>query len=70
MVRPELAGHGLGRLLMEKLIQYARSRGIKELRGDVLSENTVMLQLCKDLGFAIQVSRLSPEFSKTLLILE
>jgi acetyltransferase len=38
---------------MERIIAYARSRGIRSLRGDVLRENRPMLDLCRDLGFAL-----------------
>jgi hypothetical protein len=31
----------------------SRSRGVGELFGDVLGENDAMLQMCRELGFAI-----------------
>jgi len=52
IVRSGLKGHGLGRLLMDHLLGYARERGISEIFGDVLIENGAMLALCRDLGFA------------------
>jgi acetyltransferase len=51
VVEQELTGLGLGGLLMRRLIDYARSRGIGELFGDVLADNVVMLALCRSLGF-------------------
>ena len=39
---------------MEIIIEYARKDGLKRIRGDVLRENTVMLKMCKELGFDIQ----------------
>ncbi|PWG62568.1 bifunctional acetate--CoA ligase family protein/GNAT family N-acetyltransferase [Spiribacter halobius] len=51
IVSHELTRRGLGRLLMERVIDYARRRGIREIRGDVLQENRAMLTLCKQLGF-------------------
>ncbi|MBI1207564.1 MAG: GNAT family N-acetyltransferase [Azospirillum sp.] len=51
MVRSDLKGHGLGYLLMNKIIAYARDRGIGELFGEVLRENSTMLQVCSELGF-------------------
>ncbi|MBX9846959.1 MAG: bifunctional acetate--CoA ligase family protein/GNAT family N-acetyltransferase [Xanthobacteraceae bacterium] len=51
LVRSDLKGRGLGWLLMQKLIEYARSEGIRELRGEVLSENWTMLRMCAELGF-------------------
>ena len=53
-VRSDLTGHGLGRLLMQRLIDYARKRGTGEMTGDVLEENARMLALCRELGFSIQ----------------
>jgi acetyltransferase len=50
IVRSDLKGRGVGRYLLDRLIAYAKSRGIKELFGDVLAENTAMLALCRDLG--------------------
>jgi acetyltransferase len=52
VVEHELTGLGLGGLLMRRVIDYARSRGIGELFGDVLQDNVVMLALCRSLGFS------------------
>jgi len=46
-----LAGQGLGVVLMKKLIRWARSKRLDELYGDVLDENTAMLNLAAMLGF-------------------
>jgi acetyltransferase len=54
LVRSDLKGQGLGRVLMEKLIRYCRERGIGELRGSVLMENTAMLKLADSLGFRLR----------------
>jgi acetyltransferase len=54
LVRSDLKGQGLGRLLMEKLIRYCRERGIAELRGSVLMENAAMLELAHSLGFRLR----------------
>ncbi len=51
LLRNDMAGQGLGHLLMEKIINYACSRGIAEIFGHVLRENSPMLGLCKRLGF-------------------
>ncbi len=52
VVRHDLTRQGLGRRLMEHMIQYAQQRGIGEISGDVLRENQPMLALCQQLGFA------------------
>ena len=51
LVRHDMTGHGLGRLMLRRLIDYARGRGIRELYGDVLQDNEPMRRLCKELGF-------------------
>lgn len=53
-VRSDLKGHGIGRLLMRHLIEYARSRALRALTGDVLRENRMMLELCRELGFEMR----------------
>ncbi len=50
-----LTGMGLGSLLMRRIIDYARSQGIKEIYGDVLRENTAMLNLSRAFGFTVQM---------------
>lgn len=45
---------GLGSLMMRRIIDYARGRGIREIYGAVLQENEAMLQLNKALGFSIR----------------
>ncbi|MDE2167075.1 MAG: bifunctional acetate--CoA ligase family protein/GNAT family N-acetyltransferase [Alphaproteobacteria bacterium] len=54
-VRSDQKGHGIGHFLMERIIAYARSRGIRTLCGDVLRENRLMIELCRDLGFTLTV---------------
>ncbi len=53
VVRSEFHRRGIGRLLMTRLIDYARSRGLSELNGDILAENHAMLTLCAELGFTM-----------------
>jgi acetyltransferase len=51
LVRSRLKGHGLGWLLMRRMIDYAREKGLRRVYGDVLAENTSMLQMSTELGF-------------------
>jgi acetyltransferase len=53
LVRSDLKGHGLGGLLMQLIIEYARTEGIRTIEGQVLRENTSMLAVCRQLGFQI-----------------
>jgi acetyltransferase len=50
-VRNDVTGRGFGPLLMRRLIDYARQRGIGEIFGHVLRENGAMLAICRSLGF-------------------
>jgi acetyltransferase len=50
-VRDDATGRGFGPLLMRRLIDYARERGIREIFGHVLRENSAMLAICRSLGF-------------------
>jgi acetyltransferase len=50
-VRSDSKGHGLGWALMEKIIAFARHRGLRALHGVVLRENATMLRMAEDLGF-------------------
>jgi acetyltransferase len=50
-VRSNWQGRGVGYLLMNRLIDIARQRGIGQLVGEVLRENESMLQMCRELGF-------------------
>ena len=53
LVRSDLKGRGLGYLLMQLILEYARAEGLKVIEGQVLSENTTMLAMCRELGFSV-----------------
>ncbi len=57
IVRSDMKGQGLGRLLLEKMIRYCRQRGMVRIVGQVLLENTAMLELAKKLGFVSKLSK-------------
>ncbi|HTG03371.1 MAG TPA: bifunctional acetate--CoA ligase family protein/GNAT family N-acetyltransferase [Bradyrhizobium sp.] len=54
LLRSDLKGKGLGWALMQLIIEYARSEGLKTISGDVLTENAVMLEMCRHLGFEVK----------------
>ena len=54
IVGQPLSGLGLGKLMMGRILDYARGRGIREVFGEVLRENRAMLGLAKSLGFEQQ----------------
>jgi acetyltransferase len=51
MVRSDQKGRGIGWMLMNAILAYARKRGFAEIYGEVLSENTTMLAMARTLGF-------------------
>jgi len=57
VVRSDLKGQGLGFKLMEKIIGYLRDRGTRAVVGQVLQENTAMLKMTEEMGFASRALR-------------
>jgi RimJ/RimL family protein N-acetyltransferase len=54
LLRSDLKGRGLGWALMQLIIEYAKSEGLKRIVGQILQENSVMLKMCRELGFEIK----------------
>lgn len=52
ILRPELKGSGLGRMLMDKLVRYQRAAGTHRLIARALAENWRMRELARALGFS------------------
>ncbi|HCW68243.1 MAG TPA: GNAT family N-acetyltransferase, partial [Thalassospira lucentensis] len=52
MVRSDIKGRGLGRVLMEQMIEFCRRKGTETFIGQVLPNNRRMLTLCEKLGFS------------------
>jgi len=52
-VRSDLQGKGIGRLMMERIIAYARSQQLRSIFGIILAENRGMLKLARSLGFRL-----------------
>jgi acetyltransferase len=69
LLRSDLKGRGLGWALMQLIIEYARSEGLKVISGDVLAENTVMLAMCRSLGFEVKVDPLERDICNVRLAL-
>lgn len=53
LLRSDLKGLGLGWALMQRLIEVAKRMGLKQISGQVLRDNTSMLDMCRQLGFSI-----------------
>jgi GNAT superfamily N-acetyltransferase len=53
LLRSDLKGRGLGWSLMQVIIEHAKSEGLKQMSGQILQENAVMLKMCRELGFKV-----------------
>jgi acetyltransferase len=53
IVRSDLKGQGLGRILMKQVIDYCRRRGMQEIVGEALSHNRRVIDLVKPFGFEV-----------------
>jgi acetyltransferase len=51
VIQRDYARRGLGRFLMERIIEHCRAAGMREIVGLVLPENKAMLALAEKLGF-------------------
>ena len=63
IVRSDLKGKGLGRLLMGKLIDYLKNRGTRRVIGHVLHDNQPMRAMLRSLGFEPQDRDLADDSS-------
>lgn len=66
MVRSDIKGRGLGRVLMEKMIEFCRAKGVHMFVGQVLPTNRRMLTLCEKLGFTRKYLQDEDVFEVTL----
>ncbi len=69
-VRHDYAGQGLGTRLMHAIIDYTRSRGYREIYGEIMAQNQPMLRICRELGFTIKSSPEGPAIRRATLALE
>jgi acetyltransferase len=69
LLRSDLKGRGLGWALMQLIIEYARSEGLKMISGDVLQDNTIMLEMCRSLGFEVKTDPADPGICDVKLVL-
>ncbi|MEZ8944740.1 GNAT family N-acetyltransferase [Vibrio sp. 10N.247.311.12] len=56
LIRSDLKGVGLGRILMTKVIDYCRAKQTKQMSGMTMPTNRGMLTLAQKLGFKIDIS--------------
>ena len=68
ILRPDAQGHGLGQLLLDKMIRYLKSRGTERVVAEVLRENTAMRELAQRNGF--EVDRAASDSTSLRYVLE
>ena len=56
LLRSDLKGRGLGWALMQMIIEYGKSEGLAQITGEILRENSVMLKMCRELGFEVKTN--------------
>jgi acetyltransferase len=52
-VRDDFQNRGLGKLLIDRILAYARGRGFETVVADVAEDNQAMLQACREFGFSV-----------------
>ncbi|WP_262389630.1 GNAT family N-acetyltransferase [Cupriavidus campinensis] len=67
-VRSDCQGQGLGKLLLDKLIRYARATGIGALVGCTMPHNRAMLTLARSCGFKTDIAASSDGVSLHLAL--
>jgi acetyltransferase len=70
LVRSSLKGRGLGWALMQLIIEYAKSEGLKQISGQILQGNAVMLKMCREFGFEVKTDADDRGLCDVLLLLE
>lgn len=67
MLAHDMAGLGLGPVLMRRILDHARAKGLREVYGEVLHENRAMLRLCEAFGFQRRNSPDDPAVTHVVL---
>jgi RimJ/RimL family protein N-acetyltransferase len=70
LLRSDLKGSGLGWALMQLIIEYAKSEGLSRIDGQILQENSVMLKMCRELGFKVKTDAEDGGVCNVALMLE
>ena len=69
IVQADMKGRGLASELMRRLINWARSRGLKQVLGQILADNHPMLAFIRHLGFSLHRLPDDPEIIEATLVL-
>ena len=69
VVDPSMKGTGLGRHLMQRIIDWGRSKGTRVITGQILSDNARMLAFVRKLGFDLKRDPREPDVVEARLSL-
>ena len=69
VVDPTMKGTGLGRHLMQRIIDWGRSKGLTAITGQILSDNARMLAFVRRLGFELKRDPREPDVVEARLSL-
>lgn len=67
MIHPQWQGKGLGKVLQQRLAEYARAHGVRGFTADVLCENEKMISVFDKSGFHVTRKVVSGSFEVTML---
>src|SRR5277367_3296432 len=70
IVQPDLKAKGLASRLMQRLIDWARARGMAAVVGQVLADNAPMLAFVRRLGFTVKRMAGEPDVMDVRLVLD
>ena len=54
--KKQVRAHGVppGYGMMQLIIEYTKSKGLSRIFGEILQENSVMLKMCREMGFGVK----------------
>ena len=70
MIHPDWQGRGLGTILQQRLVEYARSRGLRGFTADVLTRNAPMLKVLAKSGCHVESRVVAGTYEVTMLFAE
>lgn len=70
LVAGDWQNKGVGRMLLELLIDVGKREGVRRIEGPLLADNFAMSQLCRDLGFRVETDLTGHEVTASLDLLD
>jgi acetyl-CoA synthetase (ADP-forming)/acetyltransferase len=70
VVQADAKGAGIASALMRQLLDWGRSKGVREVAGQILADNAPMLAFIRRLGFTVRRSPEDAELMEARLVLE